>query len=44
MLETSQVRVEGSKIHSRDFPSVGQGFKDKSLVQSTSEGSQSVKE
>ena len=32
-----------SRICSRDFLDVGQGFEDKSLVQSTDEGSQRVK-
>ena len=43
MLGTSKVRVEGSQICPRDFPSIGQGFKDKSPVQSTGKGSQRVK-
>ena len=41
MLGTSW--VEGSKICPRDFLGIGQGFKDKSPVQNTGEGSQRVK-
>ena len=43
-LGTSQVRIEGLKICPRDFLDTGQGFKDKSLVQSTGKGSQRVRD